>query len=54
MYFIYFSGEDITRFKNVCTLFENLEDEYECSDCISGTKGTSNNFNVENLLIGNF
>merc|ERR1711971_204086 len=31
-------GVDITRSKNVCTLFVTLEDEYECSDCISGTK----------------
>ena len=55
---LYFSGDDITRFKNVCTLFVTLEDEYECSDCISGTKGTSmflpKNFNVVDSLISNF
>merc|ERR1712241_1392354 len=31
-------GDTVTRFKDVCTLFETLDDEYECLDCISGTK----------------
>merc|ERR1719270_412181 len=29
---------NFARFENVCTLFETLKDEYECSGCISGTK----------------
>merc|ERR1712156_964527 len=31
-------GDINVRFKNVCTLFKTLEQEYECSDCISGIK----------------
>merc|ERR1719270_2178869 len=31
-------GDLSTRFKNVCTLFETLEEEYECSNCISGIR----------------
>ena len=31
-------GDVSTRFKNVCALFETLEEEYECSGCIRGKK----------------
>ena len=29
---------EIKRFKDVCTLFDNLDGDYECTDCISGQK----------------
>ena len=36
--YTWFGTDTDTRFKDVCTLFETLDDEYECTDCISGTK----------------